>query len=198
MIVRNTIPTYDELAIRESPYCPYKPKPADRTLVLLDLRNISKKLFNDYPDEDFDFRKLLMDAVGIRDCVAAIAVDGTFYEEEDRRTRLQTEIGNSGFRLDLVPASNGSGKQEGTDVEIALVAYDYAVEKRCDCVLLITGDGDFSPLVRRLHEKGIIVEVISFEDCLSGCLEKTADKVRLIDRMPLIRIRPDECEEADL
>ena len=198
MIVRNTIPTYDELAIRESPYCPYKPKPADRTLVLLDLRNISKKLFNDYPDEDFYFRKLLMDAVGIRDCVAAIAVDGTFYEEEDRRTRLQTEIRNSGFRLDLVPASNGSGKQEGTDVEIALVAYDYAVEKRCDCVMLITGDGDFSPLVRRLHEKGIIVEVISFEDCLSGCLEKTADKVRLIDRMPLIRIRPDECEEADL
>ena len=198
MIVRNTIPTYDELAIRESPYCPYKPKPADRTLVLLDLRNISKKLFNDYPDEDFDFRKLLMDAVGIRDCVAAIAVDGTFYEDEDRHTRLQKDIRSSGFRLDLVPATNGSGKQEGTDVEIALVAYDYAVEKRCDCVLLITGDGDFSPLVRRLHEKGVLVEVLSFKDCLSGCLERTADKVRLIDGMPLIRIRPDECEEADL
>ena len=198
MMTRNAIPTYDELAIRELPYCPYKPRAADRALVLLDLRNISKKLFNDHPDEDFDFRKLLMDAIGIRDCVAAVAVDGTFYEDEGRKTRLQSDIRKSGFRLDLVPATNGSGKQEGTDVEIALVAYDYAVEKRCDCVLLITGDGDFSALVKRLHDKGIVVEVMSFSDCLSGCLKRAADKVQLIDHMPLIRMRSDECEEASL
>ena len=42
-----------------------------------------------------------------------------------------------------------------------------------------------------------MVEVISFDESLSGRLRRAADKVTLLDGMPLISLVPDE-EEADL
>ena len=64
--------------------------------------------------------------------------------------------------------------------------------------MLITGDGDFSVLVDELHEQGAVVEVMSFDESLSNCLKRKADKVSIIDDMPLARMKPVEDEEASL
>ena len=74
----------------------------------------------------------------------SVAVDGVFYDGKGRDMSrfFHDELRRSGFRVDLVEATNGCGKQEGVGIEIALTAYDYA--GRCDVVELITGDGDFS------------------------------------------------------
>ncbi len=186
---------YEKIMNKGRPMCPYNPRPYDKVLVMMDLRNVSSKLSVECQDE-FEFGKLLIDAVGIRDLVAAIAVDGTFHEDEDYHTRLQTRVRDCGFRLEVVPATNNSGKQEGTDVALALTAFEYAIKDRCDTVVLITGDGDFTYLVKKLQSLGKVVEVISFDECLSGRLRRAADKVTLIDSMPLFSIEPDE-EEVD-
>lgn len=187
---------YEKIANKGLPLCPYRHNYYDRVLVLMDLRNVSMKISGDC-QEEFEYGKLLIDAVGIRNLVAAIAVDGTFYEDEDRLSRLQSRVRNCGFRIESVPVTNNSGKQEGTDVALALIAFEYAIKDRCDTIVLITGDGDFTYLVKKLQGLGKVVEVISFDESLSGRLRRAADKVTLLDGMPLISLVPNE-EEADL
>ncbi len=196
MIGKFKMTEYEDLATEGRPYCPYSPRPNDKVLLLMDLANVQKSMSNGYPETDLDFVKLNMDAVNRRDLVAAIAVDGTFHEDKERHSRLQCKVRDSGFRLEIVPCTNSLGKQEGTDVALALIAFEYALRDRCDTVVLITGDGDFTYLVRRLQNLGKIVEVISFDDSLSRCLKRAADKVTLIDHMPLVRIRPVDAEAS--
>jgi uncharacterized LabA/DUF88 family protein len=160
----------------------------DRVTVVLDVRNIVCGQSQVYSNAAMDFGKLLQDVLEGRRCVLSVAVDGVSYDERGRdASRLfHDELRRSGFRVDLVEATNGCGKQEGADVEIALTAYDYA--GRCDVVELITGDGDFSVLVRRLQQRGVRVNVTSFFGGLSDRLGRSADRVRIMDRMPLVRM----------
>ncbi len=162
--------------------------PGDRVAVVLDVRNIVCGQSREYSNTAMDFGKLLQDVLEGRRCVLSVAVDGVFYDERGRdASRLfHDELRRSGFRMDLVEATNGCGKQEGADVEIALTAYDYA--GRCDVVELITGDGDFSVLVRRLQQRGVRVNVTSLTGSLSDRLGRSADRVRIMDRMPLVRM----------
>jgi uncharacterized LabA/DUF88 family protein len=58
--------------------------------------------------------------------------------------------------------ANGEIKRKGNlDVDMAIDALDHAVNARPDLVMLITGDGDFVPLVRALQRRGAIVQAVS-------------------------------------
>ena len=189
---------YGVLGIRDRPYFPYESRSYNKVLVVMDVPNIIARMNRDYPGRDLDYRKLLIDIVGSRDCVAAIAIDGSYSDDEERHTRIQCAISDSGFRVEVVHATNNYGKQDGTDVKLALTAFKYVFARKCDRVVLITGDGDFSVLVDELHEQGAVVEVMSFDESLSNCLKRKADKVSIIDDMPLARMKPVEDEEASL
>ncbi len=191
----NSAVSYKNIMNWGAPYCPYSHNPADKVVIFLDVRNITTTLRELHLDNDFDFRKLLMDNIDGRNLVAAIAVDGK-HESLDYATRFQCRLRESGFRLDLVSVTNSFGKQEGTDVQLALLAQRYAIKHMCDHIVLITGDGDFSVLVDSLHDEGMVVEVVSFKDNLSGSLRRKADEVRTIDQMPLVRMRPVDLEEV--
>jgi uncharacterized LabA/DUF88 family protein len=54
-------------------------------------------------------------------------------------------------------------KEKGVDVALALEAYDLAVAKRLDVVVLIASDGDFLPLLRKLASIGTRVILLYWE-----------------------------------
>lgn len=56
------------------------------------------------------------------------------------------------------PIDEHRQREKGIDVWLALEAYDLAVHKRFDVMVLITGDQDFVPLVRKLN--GIATRVM--------------------------------------
>jgi uncharacterized LabA/DUF88 family protein/cold shock CspA family protein len=60
-----------------------------------------------------------------------------------------------------LPMRNGSEK--GVDVWLALEAFELAVYKRFDVLVLITGDGDFVPLARKLNSLGTRVMVLGWD-----------------------------------
>ena len=60
------------------------------------------------------------------------------------------------------------------DLELALKVYEYSIEANLQTVLLISGDGDYLPLVKRLKKRGISVHILAVEGCLSKKLEKFA------------------------
>ena len=166
----------------------------DRVLVALDVKNLVCGQSQVYSNTTIDYRKLLNDVLGGRRCVMAVAVDGVFYDERGRdisRT-FHDELRRSGFSVDLVEATNGHGKQDGVDIEISLMVYNLA--DRCDVVELITGDGDYTVLIKWLHTKGVRVNVTSMRGNLSDRLGCSADGVKIADRMPLVRMRARDME----
>jgi uncharacterized LabA/DUF88 family protein len=69
-------------------------------------------------------------------------------------------------------------EEKGIDVWLALEAYDLAVHKRFDVLVLITGDQDFVPLIRKVNGLGTRVLVLGV-DIPSTPPQKTSQ--RLID-----------------
>ncbi|GAA0589873.1 hypothetical protein GCM10010174_00980 [Kutzneria viridogrisea] len=68
------------------------------------------------------------------------------------------------------------GREKGVDVYLALEAWDRATTAPLDQVVLITGDADFVPLVRRLTGRGIAV-LVPVVDTHPGAL--AADRAQL-------------------
>ena len=169
------------------------PNTADDTvLVILDVRNITCRQSTDYTNTVIDYSKLLSDVIGDGRCVKAVAVDGIQYDDRKRDVckSFHKYLWNCGFSLDLVEASNNKGKQEGVDIEIALVAQRYALLGKCDVVELITGDGDFGVLVKALQSLGVRVNVTSFHRNLSYSLKDRADSVTILDDEAVIKMQP--------
>ncbi|MBK8097629.1 MAG: NYN domain-containing protein [Planctomycetes bacterium] len=53
--------------------------------------------------------------------------------------------------------------EKGIDVWLALEAYDLAVHKRFDVLVLVSGDSDFVPLIRKVNGLGTRVLVLGFD-----------------------------------
>jgi uncharacterized LabA/DUF88 family protein len=67
-----------------------------------------------------------------------------------------------------------SGSKKGDwDVGIAIDAIRIA--KKVDSIVLVTGDGDFVPLVEHLKGEGVQVEVVSFGRSTSSKLKEAAE-----------------------
>lgn len=84
------------------------------------------------------------------------------------------------------------------DLEMALDVQEFAARTRPDIVVLVTGDGDFTPLAQRLRLQGIRVEVASTPGSISAALRAMAngfvDLTRLgdvVDHLPLPDLDPD-------
>mgnify|MGYP001435257617 CR=1 FL=1 len=82
------------------------------------------------------------------------------------------------------------------DMEMALDVQDFVARARPDIVVLVTGDGDFTPLVQRLRLQGIRVEVASTPGTTAASLKAMAngfvDLTRLgeeIDHLPIPDLR---------
>ena len=188
----------DSLEVRKT-NSPYRDDPRDRVVVILDVKNITCRQCQEYANTVIDYPKLLRDVVGGRHCVAAIAVDGVVYDDRGRdvsRT-FHSELKDSGFRVELVPASNNKGKQEGVDIKIALLAQKFVLQNRCDIVELMTGDGDFTVLAKDLQADGVRVNVTSFLRNLSYSLKDSADDVRLLDDLLVVRMAQG-CAEGEI
>lgn len=70
-------------------------------------------------------------------------------------------------------SSNGRREEKGIDVWLALEAYENAVHKDFDVVVLIASDGDFLPLVRKLNTLGTRVMILSWDFEFTNDIGKT-------------------------
>lgn len=93
------------------------------------------------------------------------------YEAAQREKQLLFErlfddvLTNEGVTTHYQPIRTfGTHRSEGnTEVWLALEAFELAIHKRFDVVVLIASDGDYVPLVRKLNTLGTRVMVMSWE-----------------------------------
>ncbi|MDR3161651.1 MAG: NYN domain-containing protein [Spirochaetaceae bacterium] len=65
--------------------------------------------------------------------------------------------------LPLRMGENNTWQEKGIDVWLALEAYELAIYKRFDMLVLVAGDGDYVPLVRKLNTLGTQVMLICWD-----------------------------------
>ena len=90
------------------------------------------------------------------------------------KKKLSSRLG-AGIELrikDVIEFSSGERKADW-DVGMAIDAVKFS--ERVDVIVLITGDGDFVPLVEYLKAKSIIVEVAAFGESTAKILREAAD-----------------------
>lgn len=72
---------------------------------------------------------------------------------------------NEGVTTHYLPIKyyGGIKQEKGIDVWLALEAYEMAFYKKFDVLVLIAGDGDYVPLIRKLNTLGTAVMVLSWD-----------------------------------
>jgi uncharacterized protein (TIGR00288 family) len=152
-----------------------------RVSVFIDTQNIyhsSKNLF----DSKVDFKRLVDILVGERNLihVLAYAIRSEFTPKEIDFFEALT---NQGIQLrikDLQIYPDGSKKADW-DIGIAVdvIRFSHLV----DVIILVTGDGDFLPLVEYLQNQGKQVEVAGFSQTTSARLKEVADFYYNLDEL---------------
>jgi len=75
---------------------------------------------------------------------------------------LMTE-GVTTHYLPIKTNSDGVKVEKGIDVSLALEAFDMAISKKLDVVVLLVSDGDYVPLVRKLNAQGVKVMIMGWD-----------------------------------
>jgi uncharacterized LabA/DUF88 family protein len=84
-----------------------------------------------------------------------------------------TEMGIELKIKDVQEYASGAKKADW-DVGLAVDAVKLA--EKVDTIILMTGDGDFVPLVEYLHGRGVIVEVAAFAESTNAQLKAVVDR----------------------
>jgi len=145
--------------------------PDQRIGVFIDVENLyhsAKNLFN----ARVNFRQILKDVVGNRKLIRAIAyVIKTETGEEKpffsalERLGIETKI----KELQVY----GEFKKADWDVGITVDAIK--ISSSLDVIILLSGDGDFVPLLEYLKNHGKQVEIVAFAKSTSSKLKEVAD-----------------------
>lgn len=143
-----------------------------RVGVFIDTQNLYHSARNLYHAR-VNFGAVLKEAVAGRKLVRAVAyVITTESGEEKNFFEALSKLGIETKTKDL-QIFPGGAKKADWDVGLAIDAIKMA--NRLDAVVIVSGDGDFIPLVEYLQTVGIQVEVVSFGKSTSSKLREAVD-----------------------
>jgi len=143
-----------------------------RVGVFIDTQNLYHSARNLY-NARVNFGAVLKDAVAGRKLVRAVAyVITTEAGDEKNFFEALSKLGIETKTKDLQIFPGGAKK---ADWDVGLAVDAIKMSPRLDSVVIISGDGDFIPLVEYLQTNGVQVEVVSFGKSTSGKLREAVD-----------------------
>ena len=143
-----------------------------RVGVLVDIQNLyysARVLYN----KKVNFKNVLMAAAEERKLIRAIAYGIKTVEATEEK--FFEALQKSGFEVktkDLQIFPDGSKKG---DWDVGLAVDAISLSKLLDVVVIISGDGDYEPLVEYLKFSGLIVETMGFKRSTSSKLTEAAN-----------------------
>ena len=152
-----------------------------RVGVFIDTQNLYHSARNLYKAR-VNFGAVLKEAVAGRKLVRAVAyVITTEAGDEKNFFEALTKLGIETKTKDLQIFHTGTKKG---DWDVGLTVDAIKMSPRLDSVVLISGDGDFIPLVEYLRALGNQVEVMGFGRTTSTTLKELADEFIDLDSRP--------------
>lgn len=88
-----------------------------------------------------------------------------------------------GIELKVKDVQEFASGEKKADWDVGMAVDAVKLAEKVDVIVLMTGDGDFVPLVEYLHGKGVIVEVVAFAESTNAQLKAIADRFIDISEM---------------
>jgi uncharacterized LabA/DUF88 family protein len=144
-----------------------------RVGVLVDVSNMyhsAKNLFK----SRVNFKDILKTAVAGRKLIRATAY--VIKTENEEGNAFFEALNQQGFEVKMKDLQIFAGGAKKADWDVGISVDAIKLAEKLDVVILVTGDGDYIPLVNYLQNtKGCLVEVIAFRQTASGKLIEAAD-----------------------
>lgn len=143
-----------------------------RVGVFVDVQNMYYSAKNIHQSK-VNFGKILETAVADRKLIRALAY--VIKAEAPEEQSFFEALDKQGFEVKYkeLQVFAGGAKKGDWDVGLAIDAVKLA--SRIDVAVLVSGDGDYVPLVQYLQSHGLIVEVLAFNESSSARLRDAAD-----------------------
>ncbi len=152
-----------------------------RIAVFIDVQNLYHSAKNIYRAK-VNFKEILKTAVSERNLIRTFAyVVKTKTGEEKTFFEALTKLGIETRVKDLQEFYGG---QKKADWDVGLVIDAVRISPSLDGLVLVSGDGDFSPLVEYLKNQGKRVEVMAFGKSASHFLKDEADEFIDLGKSP--------------
>lgn len=155
----------------------YRKEDPESALVVLDFRNtfISAKKMNRY---------LKLDDLDDWLHWHCHVIEKIVFLDSSYSDGIRSRLTRSGWTIH--DSTNDEIEEEGeqdcpmpctVDIELALTIYDAYLQLNPGLVLLISGDGEFVPILKRICKDKCGIEVLSFKESLSRKLARFADRI---------------------
>lgn len=147
-------------------------RPDQRVAVFIDTQNMyhsAKHLYN----ARVNFAALVDAAVAGRRVVRAIAYVAKSKTGEEQA--FFEALSQSGIELKVKDVQEFASGEKKADWDVGMAVDAMAIASRVDSVILVTGDGDFLPLLRYLQSHGTLCEVVAFGASTNNALRESAD-----------------------
>ncbi|MFA4953367.1 MAG: NYN domain-containing protein [Candidatus Pacearchaeota archaeon] len=154
-----------------------------------------KYLNQTYSDYHFDFQNFIKKIIGKDDLIDIFYYNASLKQNiNPRRFKEQQKLLSrlrkiTKCKVILCKRQKRFDKDEeeyyiikGDDINLALDMLNDAWENKYDKAILISGDGDFAPLLKYVKNKNKKVEVVSFDNLASRNLINEADKFSFITK----------------
>lgn len=144
-----------------------------RVGVLVDVSNMyhsAKNLFK----KRVNFEEILKEAVAGRKLIRATAY--VVKTEKEEEMYFFEALSQQGFEVRMKDLQIFAGGAKKADWDVGIAVDAIKLGNKLDVVILVTGDGDYIPLVNYLQNTtGCLVEVMAFRQTTSGKLIEEAD-----------------------
>jgi len=131
-----------------------------RVGVFVDVQNMYHSAKNLYKAR-VNFKELLKIATANRELVRSVAYVIKSPAEEEKAFFKALE--NIGYELKTKDLQIFPGGMKKGDWDVGLTIDAISLSKQLDVVVIVSGDGDYEPLVEYLKFNGLIVEVVGFK-----------------------------------
>ncbi len=145
-----------------------------RVGIFVDVQNMYHSAKNLYR-ANVNFAKVLETAVAGRQIIRAVAY--VIRSKSGEEQNFFEAISKQGFELKIKDLQIFPGGMKKADWDVGLAVDAIKMADKLDVIILVTGDGDYIPLIAYLREnKGCLVEVLAFSKTTSGKLIEVADE----------------------
>ncbi|MGV9171891.1 MAG: NYN domain-containing protein [Promethearchaeia archaeon] len=136
----------------------------------------NSNLFHQFQKLNFkcDYKKLKDEIANGRKIVDARIYTGLMYPVKKKDKAYLSKLGHLGFKVvtrSIKVAPNGRKVEKRIDVLMAVDIISAVFQMKFDTIVLISGDGDFVPVAKKLNELNRDLEIWSFKDLLSKHLK---------------------------
>jgi len=144
-----------------------------RVGIFVDVSNMyhsAKNLYN----KRVDFKEILKEAVANRKLIRATAY--VIKTETEEEMSFFEALSKQGFEVKMKDLQIFAGGAKKADWDVGITVDAIKLGNKLDVIILVTGDGDYLPLVSYLQNTmGCLVEVMAFHQTASSKLIEEAD-----------------------